>query len=233
MDSGFLFRRLGFLMPCVLRLYVNGFIKLNNKHKISSFQDVFLNPFYWEALFSLNFIPKKVFDLGANFGLFSSLCHQIFTYKDEKQKINYVLIEANKSLIKNLERNIHNTIPNTLFSIKYGAAGPKENIFFRANKSNLLASKISKRGIEVPYVNFDLLEHPDLLKIDIEGAEDLLFENYFTWVKSAKAIIIEFHYEGAKLEGQILQLKNVGFELKLDRLEQSGYRNQLWVKKEF
>ncbi|MFC5283198.1 FkbM family methyltransferase [Pedobacter alpinus] len=233
MDSGFLFRRLGFLVPCLLRLSGNASIKLNDKHKISSFQDVFLNPFYWDALFKINFVPKNIFDLGANFGLFSSLCNQVFAYKYEPQKIDYVLVEANKSLIKKLEENMSSLTPNCFYTIRHGAAGPKENIFFSADKKNLLASKISKNGIEVPFIDFNLLEKPELLKIDIEGAEDLLFENYFDWVKAAKAIIIEFHYDGEKLATHILKLSNAGFELQLDKLEESGYRNQLWVQKGF
>jgi hypothetical protein len=100
MDKGFLFRRLGFIIPCVLKLNRNGFIKLNNKHKISSLQDEVLNPFYWHALLNIDFIPKNVFDLGANFGLFSSLCNQVFIFKSKNHKIDYVLIEANKDLVK-------------------------------------------------------------------------------------------------------------------------------------
>jgi FkbM family methyltransferase len=233
MDSGFLFRRLGFLFPCLLRLNGNSSIKLNDKHKISSFQDVFLNPFYWDALLKLNFVPLNIYDLGANFGLFSGLCNQVFSYKEKKYKINYTLIEANKSLVHKLEKNINSLITNSVFSIKYGAAGPTKNIFFNENKNNLLASKISINGTEVPFIDFNLMEKPDLLKIDIEGAEELLLENYFNWVKSAKAIIIEFHYEGEKLAAHILKLNNAGFELHLDKLEESGYRNQLWVKKGF
>jgi len=82
----------------------------------------------------------------------------------------------------------------------------------------------------VPHIDFDLLQKPDLLKIDIEGAEELLFENYFDWIKHAKAIIIEFHYEGKKLDLNLHQLKAAGFELKIDQLENSGFRNQLWIK---
>jgi FkbM family methyltransferase len=231
MDKGFLFRRLGFLIPCVLRTGAKGLITLNNKHKISSFQDVFLNPFYWQALFKLNFIPKKVFDLGANFGLFSCLCQQIFSNSINQEPIAYTLIEANLNLIKTLNKDIQNLIPQGNVSIVHGAAGPTENINFSTNNSNLLASSISKTGVEVPFVDFNLLEQPDLLKIDIEGAEDLLFKNYFNWIKLAKAIIIEFHYEGEKLKINQLQLKDAGFELILEKIEASGYRNQLWTKK--
>lgn len=233
MNKGFLFRRLGFLFSCFLRLNDRSFIRLSNKHNISSFQDVYLNPFYWDALLCLNFIPKNVFDLGANYGLFTSLCQQVFFYKNAKAKIDFTLIEANNNLIEKLEKLISYQNNRNKTTILYGAAGPKKSVFFNKNKKNLLASKIGVIGIEVPSINFDILDKPDLLKIDIEGAEVLLFDNYFNWLKSARAIIIEFHYEGEKLLKNFNQLKDEGFELIIDKIEGSGYRTQLWTKKEF
>jgi len=233
MNKGFIFRRIGFIIPCFLRLSKNDHIKLCDKHSISSFQDVFLNPFYWEALLYLKFNPKNVFDLGANFGLFTKLCEQVFEYKyPANHKANYTLVEANKNLILVLKKNSAELNSNKSISILYGAAGPTKSISFKKDNSNLLASKISSDGIEVPHIDFDLLKKPDLLKIDIEGAEELLFENYFDWIKHARAIIIEFHYEGAQLDLNLHQLKQASFELKIDQLENSGFRNQLWIKKE-
>jgi FkbM family methyltransferase len=230
MNKGFVFRRIGFISPCYLRLLDNKYLKLDNKHTISSFQDVFLNAFYWDALLALKFIPIHVFDLGANFGLFTKLCHQVFQYKKPGFQIKYTLIEANKNLIPTLNQNFKEEITQSTIQVLYGAAGPTSSIFFKKDNSNLLASKISTDGIEVPHINFNLLNKPDLLKIDIEGAEDLLFKNYFDWLKQAKAIIIEFHYEGKKLDLNLHQLKAAGFELKIDQLENSGFRNQLWIK---
>jgi FkbM family methyltransferase len=229
MNKGFVFRRIAFLAPCYLRLFAGKHIKLNNKHAISSFQDVFINPFYWEVLLCLKFIPKNIYDLGANYGLFTKLCAQVFEYRQPNILINYTLIEANKNLIPTLKKSFE---LNSNFQVVFGAAGPKNSVFFKNDHSNLLASKISNDGIEVPNVNFHLLNKPDLLKIDIEGAEDLLFKNYFEWIKEAKAIIIEFHYEGEKLALNLNQLQTAGFDLKIDQLENSGFRNQLWIKKE-
>ncbi|HTN20035.1 MAG TPA: FkbM family methyltransferase [Pelobium sp.] len=232
MNKGFLFRRLGLLVPCVLRLPENGNIKLSNKHNIASFQDVYLNPFYWEALMLLNFIPKNVFDLGANFGFFTSLCHQVLSYKSNTSKVDFTVIEANINLISSLEDNLsHLTLNHQTLTILHGIAGPNESMSFNPNKRNLLASSIGENGTMVPFVDFNLFKNPDLLKVDIEGAESLLFENYFMWIKSARAIIVEFHYSGEQLSQNHSQLRNENFELALDRVEESGYRNQLWIKK--
>jgi FkbM family methyltransferase len=233
MEKGFLFRRLCPIIPCELKLAHQAKISLDSKHSIASLQDVYLNPFYWEAMFRINFCPKNVFDLGANYGLFSSLVLQNLFYKGFKEIPSFYLIEANDRLVDYLRKNENELLPNVNVNVLYGAAGPLNNISFENNKHNFLASKITS-AIEgnVPFIDFNTLPSPDLLKIDIEGAESLLFKNYFNWLKKAKAIIIEFHYHGDELIAHMNLLKSAHFELILDRDEHSGYKNQLWIKKE-
>lgn len=234
MDKGFLFRRICKFIPCELKLANQATISLDSKHSIASLQDVYLNPFYWEAMFKIDFYPKNIFDLGANYGLFSSLVLQNLHYKGFKEIPTFYLIEANEELAGYLQKNKSHLLPEVDAQILYGAAGPVHNISFQKNNQNFLASKItSAHEGDVPYINFNTLPPPDLLKIDIEGAESLLFKNYFSWLKEAKAIIIEFHYHDDELIAHMNLLKTAHFELILNRVEHSGYSNQLWVKKEY
>lgn len=232
MKDGFLFRRLSPIIPCVLKQSKESSISLSNKHVISSFQDVYINPFYWEALLSINFKPHIIFDLGANFGLFSSLCHQVLDYKNINSQPTYYLVEANEQLALRIKKDCSKLIPHTQVNVLYGLAGPKEKTNFKTDQKNLLASKIGEKGKSVPFIDFNLLPKPDLLKVDIEGAETLLFDHYFDWVKEAKLIIIEFHIFDEHLAKYERLLSNADFELKINRLEASGFHNQLWVKKE-
>lgn len=232
MDKGFLYRRLSRFIPCVLKGRENKQIKLYSKHAIASFQDVYLNPFYWEALVHLNFIPKNVYDLGANFGYFSSLCYQYFDYKYGEKPIDYYLIEANKKLVHQLEKRKKELLNALNTKIIYGLAGPISDEKFLENNANLLASAISDKGNIVPFVDFTKLPNPDLIKIDIEGAEKLLFNHYFNWVKKARALIIEFHFNKSDRQVYEEQLKAAGFSLILDQQELSGFQNQLWLRKE-
>lgn len=234
MDKGFLFRRLSFLVPCVLKLNGKAHISLNNKHGIAALQDVYFNPFYWDALLKIPFQPKTVYDLGANFGLFSSLYRQVLVYQGHLINLpTFYLIEANLKLVERLKKNLKNLLPNIETTILYGVAGPKNDVAFETDYKNLLASKISlnKNTKKVPFIDFNLCPQADVIKIDIEGAESLLFENYFNWLKQAKAIIIEFHYEGIELKKNCDSLLSAGFELLINQLEDSGYRNQLWLRK--
>ncbi|MBD3750377.1 MAG: FkbM family methyltransferase [Sphingobacteriales bacterium] len=231
-NRGFWYRRLAPIFSCVLKTDGQQFIALKSKHHIAAFQDVYVNPFYWEALLQLKFIPQTIFDLGANVGFFSSLCAQIIYYREQDALCDFFLIEANPQLVKELQKNSTDLIHGKT-QVIYGLAGPKETSLFKTNKANLLASQITEKGgQQTPYVNFNELPHPDLLKIDIEGAEQLLFANYLEWVLSAGAIIIEFHFDGKILEEAMQVLTQGGFELIINRFESSGYSNQLWIKKE-
>ena len=231
MDKGFLFRRLCAYIPCVLRSGEQTRISLSNKHQIASFQDVYLNSFYWEALLALTFKPKIIFDLGANFGLFSSLCNQVMQYKYQNFTGQFFLVEANQRLIKNLHKNKYNLFSDDDIQLIYGLAGPNIDSSFKENKHNFLASKLSADGIKVPFVDFNQYPTPSLLKIDIEGAETLLFKNYFDWLISAQAIIIEFHLSADERLSYEQRLIGADFKLLINRTENSGFQNQLWVKK--
>ena len=232
MGKGFLFRRLCAYIPCVFRTGEQTRISLSNKHQIASFQDVYLNTFYWEALLALTFKPKIIFDLGANFGLFSSLCFQIMEYKYQSFAGHFFLVEANHRLVKYLQQNKYSLFPTDDVQLIYGLAGPNIDSSFRENSQNFLASKLSVDGIKVPFVDFDQYPTPSLLKIDIEGAETLLFENYFDWLISAKAIIIEFHLSAEERLPYEQKLQSSNFKLLINRSEKSGFQNQLWVRKE-
>ena len=231
MDKGFLFRRLCAYIPCVLRSGEQTRISLSNKHQIASFQDVYLNSFYWEALLALTFKPKIIFDLGANFGLFSSLCNQVMQYKYQNFTGHFFLVEANYRLIKYLHNNKLSLFSEDDIELIYGLAGPNIDSSFKEDKDNFLASKLSADGIKVPFVNFNEYPTPSLLKIDIEGAETLLFINYFNWLISAQAIIIEFHISAVERLSHEQRLIDADFKLLINRTENSGFQNQLWIKK--
>ena len=232
MDKGFLYRRLCAYIPCVLKSGEQTRISLSNKHQIASFQDVYLNTFYWEALLALSFKPTIIFDLGANFGLFSSLCNQVMQFKFENFAGQFFLVEANQRLIKYLHKNKFSLFSNDDVQLIYGLAGPNIDSSFKENSQNFLASKISTDGVTVPFIDFNQYPTPSLLKIDIEGAETLLFKNYFNWLSGAKAIIIEFDLSDEERLPYEQMLLSCDFELLINRSEKSGFQNQLWVRKE-
>jgi FkbM family methyltransferase len=230
-NSGFLYRRLAKFITCSLKLGNKKSISLESKHHLSSFQDVFLNPFYWECLLTLKSAPKIIVDLGANFGYFSTLTAQINNYRWPLNECRYLLVEANKNLIAPIKKTlidvgVHN------FEIFNGLAGPIEQKKFNNDRQNLLASKIGTEGDLTPFIDLNsvIFKDPDIIKIDIEGAEFELFDNYFDWIASAKVIIIEFHEIGVRHKKIDILLSKTGFKCMLERKEDSGYINSLYIK---
>lgn len=230
-SKGFLYRRLARYITCTLKFNEEKNIALASKHHISSFQDVILNPFYWECLLLINVAPNKIIDLGANFGYFTVLANQVLSYKWPTNIFYYHLIEANQNLIKPLKKSLNDAGIET-YKIHNGLAGPRENQFFMNNSQNLMASKIDTEGSLTSYIDFNQItfEKPDLIKIDIEGAEFELFENFFEWISTAQNIIIEFHETTNRFKAVNYQLLNAGFQNVIERRESSGYLNCMYIK---
>lgn len=230
-SKGFLYRRLAKYITCTLKFDEQKNISLVDKHHISSFQDVFLNPFYWECLFLINHPPKKIIDLGANIGYFTTLANQVLSYKWSSNNFEFQLIEANDNLIKPIKKTLNEAgLEN--YEIHYGLAGPRENKFFVNNPQNLMASKIGLEGNLTPFIDFNniIFTRPDIIKIDIEGAEFELFDNFFDWISTAQYLIIEFHKTDNKFSKINLQLLNAGFRNVIERKENSGYLNCMYLK---
>ncbi len=211
----FLYRRLAALITCTFRFPENRTIALSSKHHLASFQDVYTNPFYWDALSRLKTLTGPVLDLGANYGYFTMLCSDYINYKGYAQP-DYYLVEANPFIISSLDSNLKNFgIKN--YTILNGAAGPiSGNVNLRISK-NLLASTIGNssggKNAVVPAINIENIsnEYFDLIKIDIEGAEFDLFDNYMNVLTNCKQLIIELHGTDEQNDGIRNKLKNAGY----------------------
>lgn len=232
LSRGFFYRRVSRIFTCYLRFFDGSGIALESKHVIASLQDVFLNPFYWEAVIKLPFVPTKIVDIGANYGLFSSLINNYLNYKNAGER-EFLLIEANAKLVKYLNDNCDNQLNGSKFSVFDGVAGPKHQSKFKVNERNHLASRADDSGSVKNFIDFDLqiFQNTDLAKIDIEGAEKLLLSNYSAWLSGLKGIIIEFHYAGQELEDLYAVMKSLDFRCILSKSENSGFINELWIKK--
>lgn len=143
--------------------------------------------------------PKSIVDLGAYIGLFSILMHKRYPeaviYSLEPQPDNY------SQLIKNTE-GISNIVP--LEMAIWNFDGEVEIIV--ENKKNAewgaFTKSISQEDSgphKVPSVTMESfmamhsLEVIDLLKIDIEGAEKVIFQENFEWLQKVKILMIELH----------------------------------------
>lgn len=146
---------------------------------------------------SLDFEPKTILDCGANIGLAS-----IF-FKNKYPNSTIIAIEPERSNFELLTKNLfpYNNVyaeqkglwsDSCLLEIIQGEDNSKWSFYVKPTKikSDNTIDAISVLEIIEKYN----LKEIDILKIDIEGAEENLFEkNVEKWLPIVKVIIIELH----------------------------------------
>lgn len=180
--------------------------------------DIFYEVF-WKKVYTLNTSStfNCIIDLGANIGLsaiyFSSVFKEATVFAVEPDMDNYNL------LLQNCYEEI-----KAKRIVPVHAAAYVRDIELYVNKSgNAYNSTVSEegdpnnvvKGTSIKKLCRDYgIEKIDLLKIDIEGAEQFLFEDNFDWLKIVNYIIIETHSETAKLNF-IKAVEEYGFLIKV------------------
>jgi len=202
-SKGFLYRRLARLLPCVFPRIGSGCLSLHNKYDIASVRDVFMSAHYWRVFDHLTAPPRFIVDLGAHCGHFSVLCHLALLERFGSDSADYILIEAMPRLIPEIHRVVGEAGFQNQARIIRGLVGKKEGAAsFKTDSHNLLSSKVlpqtsNDRVPEFSYSDLDSIVNPgtaiDILKIDIEGSEYDLMENYRHLVCAANLLLIEVH----------------------------------------
>jgi FkbM family methyltransferase len=157
--------------------------------------------------FALN--PRLIVDLGANIGLTS------LYLADQYPDSQIVAVEpdpANAALARsNLEAN------GVTATVVEAAAAERDGVgYFEAERDSNRGRR-SEKGREVDLVSIPTLidksdyEEIDLLKIDIEGGEGLLFDEETTWLSQVKSIIIEVHPARVDYPGLVAKIERAGF----------------------
>lgn len=165
---------------------------------ISTYRQIFMKKGYE---FQVSQVPKVIIDAGANIGLASIY----FSNKYPDAKI--ISIEAEKSNFDLLEQNVNrysNITP--VFAALWGE--DKEiNLIdpgsgkwgFRTQAKNLADHDDSNvchhiQGITISTLMKQYnLNHVDILKVDIEGAEREVFKNADAWIDKVDVCIVELH----------------------------------------
>jgi FkbM family methyltransferase len=178
-----------------VNIYDNALAVRIGASDISVFQAVFLEDAF--DLSSLCSDPKLILDLGANVGYAS--VYFSHTYPTAK----VLAVEPEESNFKILQEN---TAPyKNVVPIQAAIWSKKEKLQIKdpnAEKWGIQVSEFKgeESSVAVDAVTVDeLLEKSgfdaiDILKIDIEGAEQNLFSgNYESWLKKTRVLVIELH----------------------------------------
>jgi FkbM family methyltransferase len=186
-----------------------------NRGDLQSIREVWLDECY--ALpFSLH--PKTILDLGANIGMAS------LWFQQRYQPTQLLAVECDPDNAGITRLNFSsNGLPGDVLEAAVGASSGTA-VFSRSTASNLgslapspLASSNAANLIQVPMVSMGELisrfdqASVDLIKMDIEGAEEAVFSNHPEWLHQTKALIIEWHEDRADPAPLIQKIIQHGF----------------------
>ena len=177
-----------------------------NKGDLQSIREVWIQEAY-----RLPFEAQSgtLLDLGANIGMASLWLAKRYSFTPviavEPDPTNAALVR------QNLELNGING------QVLEAAIGPREAMarFEFSELSNL--GKLSEKGSLVPMISVGAIIRDfavrrfGLVKIDIEGGEQQLFDGPIEWLTNADAIIIEFHPSVADYSRLTMQVSSQGF----------------------
>jgi FkbM family methyltransferase len=136
--------------------------------------------------------PSTVLDLGAHIGLSSLWLHRTYGFD---HAIAVEPLAANAQLAR---RNLlSNDVPA---EVVLAAVGCADGIALFASGAESNQGHLAQTGSPVPVMTVDALLDRltpkgtvDLLKIDIEAAEQMLFCGDLHWLRRVRAMIVEFH----------------------------------------
>jgi len=142
---------------------------------------------------TFNFIKNitiKIFvDVGANIGGYSiRVAKNCKVYAIEPLPRNYKILKINEKL---------NNVKINSFNLAAGNKNDKIKLYYESGKwgwASILYKRKLKEFVEVEMKTLDEIineETIDLIKIDVEGAEDLVLEGARNCLKRTKMVIIE------------------------------------------
>jgi FkbM family methyltransferase len=206
------------MRPLSVRLAPDGYeVVISDLGEIGVLQAIFLKSEY-ESTGD----PAVIFDLGANVG-FAAL---FFSRRHPAAQITAV--EADPRTYRRLVRNVQQ-LPNVT-SLHRAVAGEDGSLNFFSSSSSI-SSSTRRTGsddqvVAVPGSRLETLmnemgvDHIDLLKIDIEGAEFEVLAN--APLERINEIVAEIHYDLADGDEQTLRDLLAGFELTFRPLPYPG-----------
>jgi|GEM_PF-1487890 len=202
--QGSLYRRLCPFFPVQMIIAGKISLFLDNKYAIAHFSEIFASRAYYPAIELFKKPPKVVLDLGACQGFFTLLVETNRIQRFPDAKIDYVLYEANPKMIKTIKRNVILTDIKDNIHVYCGVVGKRSgdvnfSVCKKLDCSSITPFYAVRKHIKTSYMDImqnlaeDKLGMPELIKIDIEGSENDLFENYQELLSKACVVVLEYH----------------------------------------
>jgi FkbM family methyltransferase len=180
--------------------------------------------------------PLRVVDLGANVGYFTLRVIDLAARQCEPEtRLDMVLIEASgllctelqARLVPQLPRWVTATVVNGLVGARNGSGELYESAFHIGN--TLIPDRFARKSV-VRYVDVDELTQSmgtiDLLKCDIEGAEQMFLQSYPSLLQRVQVGVMEVHHSHADARSCYRMLSELGFRLHTSR--SNGWFDEVW-----
>jgi FkbM family methyltransferase len=239
MPSGFLYRRLAPVFPCVFR-GIGGGLALRDKYQVASAMDVFFSANYWRIYDFLDAPPRLVVDLGAHCGHFVVLCHILTAERFGSDKAHYICVEPMSKFVRSMKRTMKEVGISDRVKIIRGVVGKAQGTtaIYAPGTNLLIASTdgaehdVSRTRLEeADYLDLNKLlpanSQIDILKIDIEGAEYELLQNFPEVFQKAKILCIELHRAQEKQSEFFRVISSIGIETASNAIQRSGYEEKM------
>lgn len=155
---------------------------------------------FWDQAYTYSKMPptdiKCILDLGANIGLaslfFSIQYHDACIYAFEPDPENFELLKSNLAVEIDCDKVI---------AINSAVDPAQSKLYLKKSgfAYNVVTSFEGLEGIPVQAMNLNKfcreegISSIDLLKVDIEGAEERLFKEHLEWLSIVKWIVVEIH----------------------------------------
>lgn len=161
--------------------------------------------FCGEYDFNITISSPVVIDIGANVGGFARWSYARWS------NVKTICFEPIKENFENLKKNTLDLRNIELHNCAVGSSNRKQKMFYGKNNegeaSLFLGREQVESGEEVDVICADMLPKCDVMKIDTEGSEIEILENY---KKDPSVYIIEYHSEKNRLKiDKILNKKYV------------------------
>ena len=163
---------------------------------------------------------QTVVDLGASTGLSYRWLHQRYP------QAKFVCVEPDADNAAILGENVAASGGNC--QVVRACIGAYERRVGLRSDSGEWGFEMVEGGGEIPVVTVDQvmsdtgIDHIDVLKCDIEGAEHELFANCRSWIRRVRTMIVECHIRPTTAQSLLAALAANGGEFKLTRLEFNG-----------
>lgn len=187
-----------------------------NRGDVQSIREVMMEDTY-RLPFALDSV-KTVVDLGANIGLWSLWASEAYGFA------KVIAVEPDAENAKMVRRNFEaNLIPGEVLEAAIGSSAGKA-LFQKQRESNL--GRVAASGtandpetVEVAQVSMHDVLHRlppgsviDVVKMDVEGAEQTVLTQETSWLASVRSLVIEWHPDRCDPAPLVKALEAAGFE---------------------